>query len=40
MTGFIVELALRTRHDTQSDHVDGVEPGQQADTGIAKQDGK
>lgn len=26
MTGFIVELALRTRHDTQSDHVDGQEP--------------
>lgn len=23
MTGFIVELALRTRHETQSDHVDG-----------------
>jgi multicomponent K+:H+ antiporter subunit C len=26
MTGFIVELALRTRHETQSDHVDGQEP--------------
>jgi multicomponent K+:H+ antiporter subunit C len=23
MTGFIVELALRARHDTKSDHVDG-----------------
>lgn len=40
MTGFIVELALRTRHDTQSDHVDGVEPSQQADIVIAKQEGK
>lgn len=40
MTGFIVELALRTRHDTQSDHVDGVEPDLQAGTAIAKQDGK
>ena len=27
MTGFIVELALRTRNDTKSDHVDGEEPG-------------
>jgi len=26
MTGFIVELALRTRNDTKSDHVDGREP--------------
>lgn len=26
MTGFVVELALRTRHDTHSDHVDGQEP--------------
>jgi multicomponent K+:H+ antiporter subunit C len=25
MTGFIVELALRTRHETKSDHVDGHE---------------
>lgn len=40
MTGFIVELALRTRNDTTSDHVDGVEPGPQADTGLAKQEGK
>lgn len=40
MTGFIVELALRTRHDTQSDHVDGAEPSQQADIVIAKQEGK
>ena len=28
MTGFIVELALRTRHETHSDHVDGQEPEQ------------
>lgn len=27
-TGFVVELALRTRHDTGTDHVDGHEPGQ------------
>jgi len=40
MTGFIVELALRTRNDTTSDHVDGIEPGQQADAGLAKQEGK
>ena len=26
-TGFVVELALRTRHETDSDHVDGPEPG-------------
>lgn len=26
MTAFIVELALRTRHETGSDHVDGAEP--------------
>jgi multicomponent K+:H+ antiporter subunit C len=26
MTGFIVELALRTRHETGSDHVDGSDP--------------
>jgi len=26
MTGFIVELALRTRHETGSDHVDGQDP--------------
>jgi multicomponent K+:H+ antiporter subunit C len=26
-TGFVIELALRTRHDTGSDHVDGHEPG-------------
>ena len=31
MTGFIVELALRTRNDTKSDHVDGQEPGQTVD---------
>ncbi len=26
MTGFIMALAARTRHQTGSDHVDGVEP--------------
>lgn len=26
-TGFIIELALRSRHDSGSDHVDGQEPG-------------
>jgi multicomponent K+:H+ antiporter subunit C len=25
-TGFVIELALRSRHDNDSDHVDGVEP--------------
>lgn len=32
MTGFIVELALRTRHDTQSDHVDGKETAAQVES--------
>jgi multicomponent K+:H+ antiporter subunit C len=26
MTAFVVELAIRARHDTGSDHVDGAEP--------------
>lgn len=26
-TGFVIELALRNRHETGSDHVDGHEPG-------------
>jgi multicomponent K+:H+ antiporter subunit C len=26
-TGFVIELALRSRHENGSDHVDGVEPG-------------
>jgi multicomponent K+:H+ antiporter subunit C len=26
-TGFVVELALRSRHESGSDHVDGSEPG-------------
>ena len=26
-TGFVIELALRSRHETGSDHVDGHEPG-------------
>lgn len=28
-TGFVIELALRSRHDNGSDHVDGREPGQE-----------
>ena len=27
-TGFVIELALRSRHESGSDHVDGHEPGQ------------
>lgn len=27
-TGFVIELALRSRHDNGSDHVDGHEPGE------------
>jgi multicomponent K+:H+ antiporter subunit C len=27
-TGFVIELALRSRSDSGTDHVDGVEPGQ------------
>jgi multicomponent K+:H+ antiporter subunit C len=27
-TGFVIELALRSRADNRTDHVDGVEPGQ------------
>jgi Multisubunit Na+/H+ antiporter, MnhC subunit len=26
-TGFVIELALRSRHESGSDHVDGHEPG-------------
>jgi multicomponent K+:H+ antiporter subunit C len=26
-TGFVIELALRSRHEAHSDHVDGREPG-------------
>jgi multicomponent K+:H+ antiporter subunit C len=26
-TGFVVELALRSRHENGTDHIDGVEPG-------------
>lgn len=29
-TGFVIELALRSRHETGSDHVDGHEPGHPA----------
>ena len=35
-TGFVVELALRSRHETDSDHVDGHEPGHR--TGHARDD--
>ena len=35
-TGFVVELALRSRHETGSDHVDGHEPGHR--TGHARDD--
>ncbi|MEO8014194.1 MAG: NADH-quinone oxidoreductase subunit K, partial [Polaromonas sp.] len=35
-TGFVVELALRSRHETNSDHVDGHEPGHR--TGPARDD--
>ena len=31
-TGFIIELALRSRHDSGSDHVDGQEPSQATET--------
>jgi multicomponent K+:H+ antiporter subunit C len=27
MTGYLIELAIRARHETGSDHVDGNEPG-------------
>jgi len=40
MTGFIVELALRTRHETQSDHVDGQEPGQHINPVQTSKEGK
>ena len=30
-TGFVIELALRSRHESGSDHVDGHEPGQAPD---------
>ena len=35
-TGFVVELALRSRHETDSDHVDGHEPSHR--TGHARDD--
>ena len=35
-TGFVVELALRSRHESGSDHVDGHEPGHR--TGPARDD--
>ncbi|MDP3229657.1 MAG: Na+/H+ antiporter subunit C [Acidovorax sp.] len=31
-TGFVVELALRSRHETGTDHVDGHEPGHRTTT--------
>lgn len=43
-TGFVIELALRNRHESGSDHVDGHEPGHApghaaatSDTGAAKE---
>lgn len=30
-TGFVIELALRSRHESGSDHVDGHEPGHKPD---------
>jgi multicomponent K+:H+ antiporter subunit C len=39
MTGFIVELALRTRNDTKSDHVDGKEPGNEPAAKNKEEDG-
>ncbi len=41
-TGFVVELALRSRHESGTDHVDGHEPGHpphRADSGEAPKDG-
>ncbi len=32
-TGFVIELALRSRHETGTDHVDGHEPAQAAPAG-------
>ena len=34
-TGFIIELALRGRHDSGTDHVDGHEPGQAGDVPVS-----
>ena len=31
-TGFVIELALRSRHETGTDHVDGQEAGKTPDT--------
>ena len=36
MTGFVIELALRARQDTGSDHVDGREPPLPVDKGEEK----
>lgn len=36
MTAFIAHLALRTAHETGSDHVDGHEPGQPAADEVRK----
>jgi multicomponent K+:H+ antiporter subunit C len=32
-TGFVIELALRSRHENGSDHVDGHEPGHKPEQG-------
>ena len=36
-TGFVIELALRARHEQGNDHVDGVVPGEGGGTGPAPQ---
>lgn len=38
-TGFLIELALRSRHEAGTDHVDGHEPGQGADQASAPAEG-
>ena len=36
-TGFVIELALRNRHDNGSDHVDGREPGAAAQSEVLEE---
>lgn len=38
-TGFVIELALRSAHDSGSDHVDGSEPGVRLDTAARHEGG-
>lgn len=33
-TGFVIELALRSRHESGTDHVDAFEPGQATQTAV------